>query len=140
MSSMINLPREVHFNVAFQMFSFLKSKHNGVTAFDPAEPGIDQTQFRAECWSKKSYGPCKECVPSNLPAPRRISFTMRAFFESDHAEDSVTRCSRTEFIAFLNNATIVVYSNKQGSCETSSFVFKFTATKSYCECLRGLRH
>ena len=38
MASMIALPREGHMNAVIQMFSFLKSKDNGVTVFDPVEP------------------------------------------------------------------------------------------------------
>ena len=56
-----------HLNVLFKMFSFLKSKHNGVTVFDPAEPEIDQTQFPTEDWSATPYGICKEDVPLNSP-------------------------------------------------------------------------
>ena len=40
---------------------------------------------------------------------------MRAFVNSDHAEDYVTRRSRTSFIVFLNVAPIVVYSKKKGA-------------------------
>ena len=76
----------------------------------------------------------------NAPAPRGIGFTMRAFVDSDHARDSITRRSRTGFIVFLNNAPIFVHSKKQGSCETSSFGSEFIAMKSCCECLRGLRY
>ena len=46
MASMMDLPREGHLNVVFQMFLFLKSKHNGVTVFDPTDPEIYQTQFQ----------------------------------------------------------------------------------------------
>ena len=59
---------------------------------------------------------------------------MRAFVDSDHAGGSVTRRSRTEFIVFINGASIFVYSKKQGSCET------FIALKTCCEYLRGLRY
>ena len=76
----------------------------------------------------------------NAPPPRGIGFTMRAFVDSDHAGDSITRRSRTGFIVFLNNAPIFVHSKKQGSCETSSFGSEFIAMKSCCEYLRGLRY
>ena len=50
--SMIDLPREVCLAAVFQMISFLKIKHNGVTVFDSTEPEIDQTQFSTEDWSE----------------------------------------------------------------------------------------
>ena len=140
MASMMALPREGHLKVVFQMFAFLKSKHNGVMVFDPTEPDIDLSQFPSEDWSATPYGPCKEDIPSNAPPPRGIGFTMRAFVDSDHAGDSVTRRSRTGFMVFLNSAPIFVYSKKQGSCETSSFGSEFIAMKSCCEYIRGLRY
>jgi len=140
MASMMALPREGHLETVFRMFSFLKGKHNGVMVFDPTEPDIDQSQFPIEDWSATPYGPCKEDIPSNAPAPKGIGFTIRAFVDSDHAGDSITRRSRTGFIIFLNSAPIFVYSKKQESCETSSFGSEFIAMKTCCEYLRGLRY
>ena len=48
MASIMALLREGHLSVGFQLFSFMKSKHNGVTVFDPAESHIDLTQFLTE--------------------------------------------------------------------------------------------
>ena len=48
MTSMMALPREGYSAKVFQMLSFLNSKHNGVTLFDPTEPGIDKTQVLTE--------------------------------------------------------------------------------------------
>ena len=79
MASMIALPREGHLSAVFQMFSFLKRKHNGVTVFDPAKPEIDQPQFPTEDWSTTTYGPCKEDAPSKAPAPGGAGFTTRFF-------------------------------------------------------------
>ena len=76
MASMMVLSREGHLSVLFKMFSFLKSKCNGIIVFDPTEHDIDQTQFPTEDWSTRPYGLCKEDVPLNAPAPRGIGFTM----------------------------------------------------------------
>ena len=65
---------------------------------------------------------------------------MRAFVDSDHAGDTVTRRSRTGFLIFLNSAPIYWYSKKQGSVETSSFGAEFIAMKQCCEYIRGLRY
>ena len=72
MASMIALPREGHLNVVFQIFLFLKRKHNGVTVFDPANPEIDQTQFLTEDWHATPYSLYKEDVTSNSPESRGI--------------------------------------------------------------------
>ena len=65
---------------------------------------------------------------------------MRAFVDSDHAGDIVTRISRTGFIIYLNSAPICWYSKKQTSIETSSFGAQFIAMKLCCEHIKGLRY
>ena len=72
------------------MFSFLKSKHNGVTVLDPTEPNDDITQFLTEDWSKSPYGCCKEDAPYNSPKRRGTCISMRDFVDSNHDGDSVT--------------------------------------------------
>ena len=139
MASMMALPREGHLDAVFHIFAFLKSKHNGVTVFDPSEPDIDESQFPREDWSATPYGDCNEEIPSNAPPPLGVAFTIRGFVDSNHAGDTITRRSRTGFMVFLNKALIYVSSKKQTSCETSSFGSEFIAMKSCCEYLRGLR-
>ena len=65
---------------------------------------------------------------------------MRVFVDADHAEDLITRRSRTGFIVFLNNAPIYWTSKKQNSCETSPFGSEFVAMKQAAEYVRGLRY
>jgi hypothetical protein len=65
---------------------------------------------------------------------------MRAFVDSDHAGDSVTRRSRTGFMIFLNSSPIYWFSKKQTSVETSTFGSEFIAMKQCCEYIRGLRY
>ena len=131
--STMALPREGHICAVYQMFAFLKTRHNGVMVFDPTEPDIDETKFKKEDWSATPYGPCSEELPINAPEPLGIGFIMRAFVDSDHAGDMITHRSRTGFNIFLNCAPIYWYSKKQGSCETSSFGSDFIAMKSCCE-------
>ena len=97
-SSMMALLREGHLAAVFQMFSFLKSQYNGVTVFDSTEPEIDQAQFPTEEQSATSCVLCKEDDPLNTPAPKGIGFTIRAFVDSNHVRDSITRLLRTGFI------------------------------------------
>ena len=140
MASMMALPRKGHLKVLFQMFAFLKIKHNGVMVFNPTEPDLNESEFETEDWTATAYGECHEEIPPNAPKPRGIGFTMRAFVDSDHAGDSVTRRSRTGFIVFLNSAPTYWYSKKQASINTSSFGSEFVAMKQYCEYIRGLRY
>ena len=140
LASMMASPRVGHLNAVYHMFAFLKVKHNGVMGFDPTEPDLDTSQFHREDWSASAYGECKEEITANAPKPRGLGFTMRAFVDSDHAGDTVTRRLRTGFLIFLNSAPIYWYSKKQGSVETSSFGAEFIAMKQCCEYIRGLRY
>ena len=93
LASMMALPQEGHLSAIFQMFAFLKSRHNGVMVFDPTEPEIDYSKFQREDWSATPYGNCTEEIPQNIPEPLGIGFLMRAFVDSDHAGDMIThRC------------------------------------------------
>ena len=140
LASMMALPRRGHLDQVFHMFAFLKAKHNGCMVFDPTDPDIDASQFVREDWSAAAYGECREEVPTNMPEPRGVAFTIRAFVDSDHAGDVTTRRSRTGFIIFLNSAPIYWSSKKQTSVETSSFGSEFLAMKACCEYIRGLRY
>ena len=140
MASMMASPREGHLNQLYRMFAFLKARHNGAMVFDPTVPDINDTLFQREEWSATAYSTKREEIPGNMPTPRGIGFLMRAFVDSDHAGDLITRRSRTGFIIFLNFAPIYWNSKKQGSVETSSFGSEFMALKNCCEYIRGLRY
>jgi hypothetical protein len=65
---------------------------------------------------------------------------MRAFVDTDHATDTMTRKSRSGFLVFLNSAPIYWFSKKQTSVERSSFGSEFCAMKHCTEYVRGLRY
>ena len=69
--------------------------------FDPTEPETYKNKFQTEDCSATLYGSCKRDVPSNAPSSSGIGFTLRAFVDSDHAGDSITRCSGTGFLCSL---------------------------------------
>ena len=129
MASMMAMPRRGHLDVLFQMFTFLKAKHNGVMVFDPTDPDIDETQFCKKDWSATSYDKCQEELPPGAPQPCGIGFIMRDFVDSDHAGDSVTQRYRSCFMIFLNSASIYWFSKKQTSVDTSTFGLEFIAMK-----------
>ena len=140
MASMMALPRQGHLEQLFHMFAYLKKKHNSEMVFDPSEPDIPEAEFQREDWQDTVYADSKETLPSNAPKCRGFGFKIRAFVDSDHAGDSITRRSRTGFIIYLNNAPIYWTSKKQTSVETSSFASEFIAMKQCCEYIRGLRY
>ena len=69
-----------------------------------------------------------------------MGFVIRAYTDTDHAVDCISRMSRTGFLVFLYSTPVYWLSKKQGSCETSSFGSEFIAMKKCCEYLRGLRY
>ena len=77
----------------------------------------------------------------NAPEALGMEFIIRAYVDSDHAGDKLTRRSRTGFLVYLNSALIYWLSKKQTSVEMASFGSEFVAMKHQsCEYLRGLRY
>ena len=141
MSSHLALPREGHLLRVYHIFAYLKRHHNAEMVFDPTDPVIDLSAFERKDWTTSEMSQClEEVLPDNLPTPRGLGFTMRAFVDADHATDSMTRKSRTGFLVYLNSAPIYWLSKKQTSVETSSFGSEFTAMKACTEYIRGLRY
>jgi hypothetical protein len=140
MASCMAMPRKGHLEQLFHVFAFLKNKHNTEMVFDPTEPDIDESIFEGQDWSDSVYGECVEALPKNAPEPRGSGFKIKAYVDSDHAGDTVTRRSRTGFIVYLNSAPIYWTSKKQGSINTSTFSSEYCAMKSCCEYIRGLRY
>ena len=100
LASMMALPREGNLNAVFHMFAFLKRQQNGMMVFDYSEPVINESEFEREDWPATPYEKCNEDIPSNAPEPLGAEFVMRAFVDSDHAGDTITRRSRTGFMIF----------------------------------------
>ena len=71
------------------MFSYLEKNHNSEMVFDPSVPDIDKSEFQKQDWSNTVYASgrseLKEDITSDFPQPYGKGFTMRVFFDSDHA-------------------------------------------------------
>ena len=59
MALMMDVPCKGHLKVLFQMFVFVKNKHNAVMVFEPTEPDIYESQFNDQDWLATSYGKYK---------------------------------------------------------------------------------
>ena len=68
-------------------------------------------------------------MPKNMPQCQGQGMIRRAYVDSDHAGDSLTQRSRTEFLVFLNCALVFWMSKKEKLIETSSFGSEFTVMK-----------
>ena len=65
---------------------------------------------------------------------------LRLFVDSSHADDRMTRRSRSGHFVFLNMAPISWLSKKQPTIETSVFGAEFVAMKIGIETVRGIRY
>ncbi|KAL7549612.1 hypothetical protein ACHAWF_012879 [Thalassiosira exigua] len=144
MSSHLALPRAGHLEQVLHIFAYLKKHANAEMVFDPSQVEFDRSLFPREDWSRSIYtrdgADLREELPPNMPPPRGAGFTTRAYVDSDHAGDCITRRSRAGFIIFLNCAPIHWASRKMTSCETSTFGSEFMAMKQAVEYVRGLRY
>ena len=91
-----------HLERLFRIFSFVRNKHNTEMVLDPSDPEIYQTYFEQEEWYNTVYGDCSEDISPNASKCRGFGLNIQAYVDSDHANDSITRRSRTGFIVFLN--------------------------------------
>ena len=112
----------------YNIYGYLKRRHNAVLVFDPSYPEIDEANFKNCNW-KEFYGDVKEAIPPNAPEPRGKGVDLRLFVDSSHADDKVTRRSRSGYFLFMNGALIAWLSKKQATIETSVFGAEFVAMK-----------
>jgi hypothetical protein len=86
--------------------------------------------FKKQEWVGTVYGKdLKEELPPNAPKAWGKGMRMCVFVDSDHAGDTVSRKSRTDFFVFLQYAPIYWCSKKQDGIETSSFVLNLSLWK-----------
>lgn len=136
----MTMPCQGHLDMVYHIFAFLKKHHNTEVVLDSSEPDIEEHLFQKENWEHSVYGKGHEIIPPDAPESCGLGFKISAYVDSDHAGDSITRCSRTGCLVLLNCAPIYWTSKKQGSIEASSFASEFIALKTCCEYIQGLRY
>ena len=135
LSSHLALPWEGHLKQVYHMFAYLKKYHNSELVFDPSDPIINEAKFEKNDWTSSKFGHCAgdEILPANIPKAHGFGFLVSARVYDDHAGDTITRRSRTGYIAYMNSAPVYWMSKKKNSAETSSFGSAFCAMKHCCE-------
>ena len=149
-SSHLELPRRGHLESLFNMFSYLKNHQNSEMMFDTTDTDVDTDDFQSEEWGLSIYVDVKEKTltiisfsesgTGNIPESRGQGFTMTIYVDCDIDSDCVTRRSRTGFAIFLNGSPVYLRSEKQHSCEVSTFRSEFTSMKKDVEYVCGLRY
>ena len=106
LASHLVLPREGHLEALYHVFAYLKKKHNSRIVLDPTYPEINMDDFK-QCDWKEFYGDVREPIPLNALEPRGKEIDIRLFVDSSHADDKLTRRSRTGYFMFLNMAPVM---------------------------------
>ena len=106
---------------------------------DPQHPNIDERAFKEHDWFE-FYRDAKERLPNDSPKPRGNMVLTHCFVNSDHADDKVTRQSKTGIHIFVNRAPILWYSKRQNTVETSTFGSEFIAMKTAVEQVESLQY
>ena len=126
------------------MFSYLNSHANSEMVFDPIRVEFDKALFPKKYWGFSIYAQVasdsQEELPPDMPKPCGKGMDMRAYVDSDHAWDTVTRRSSTGFVILLNGAPIYWNYKKQNSCETSYFGSELCAMKQATYYVKGFRY
>ena len=86
LASHVALPRKGHLQTVFHIYVYLKKRHNSRFALDPSNLEIDMRVFHQADWAD-FYGDVKEAIPVNAPEPRGKPIILRAFVDSDYAND-----------------------------------------------------
>ena len=75
-----------------------------------------------------------------MPAPRGQLISMHCSVDLDHPANTVTRCSQTGLLLFVNRAPVTWFSKRQNTVETSAFGSEFIAMKTVVEPIEALRY
>ena len=68
LASHLALPREGHLDALFQIYAYLKKRHNSRIILDPTYLNKPQGKFIEYDW-REFYGNMKEPIPPNAPRP-----------------------------------------------------------------------
>ena len=139
LSQHLALPRSGHLNQVYHIFGYLKESPRRRIYFDPAEPVISEDRFQRYDW-EEFYKEAKEEVPTDAPEPRGRSVTTHCFGDASHSPEKVTCHGQTGILIFVNKASIIAFSKKQNSVETSTFGAEFTAMRQAVEHVKALRY
>ena len=137
LASHVALPRKGHLQKVFHIYAHLKKRHNSQLALDPSYPEIDIRVFHQADWTD-FYGDVKEALLDNKPEPRGKPIILRAFVDSDHANDKVRCRSHTGFCFLINMACIIWYTMRQATVESAVLGAEFVAMKQDMEVSSGL--
>ena len=139
MSTHLAMPRRGHLEQVHHIFGYLKERPKRKLFFDPQHPELIESSFTTYDWYD-FYRDAKEPVPGDMPAPRGQMVSTQCFVDSDHAVNTVMRCSQTGLLLFVNKAPVTWFSKRQNTVKTSTFGSEFIAMKTAVERIKALHY
>jgi hypothetical protein len=140
LSSFLVMPRAGHLEAVYNIFGYLSKHVDSVLALCPRLPELDGHAFKDGNWKDSIYGDNPDPLPPNAPKPSGFGVTVPCFWDANHAGDLVTRRSHTGIIIFVNMATVIWYSKKQNTFESSTYGSKFVAARVAVDLIVALRY
>ena len=108
-SSRLVLPRIGHLNQVCHIFGYIKKHCNTELVFDPSDSVVDESAFERKDQAYSEFRHLleeREEFPSNNAQPRGAGFVTRAIVDVDHADDAISRRSRSGSIVHSNCSPI----------------------------------
>ena len=139
MSTHLAMPRRGHLEQVHHIFGYLKERPKRKLIFDLQHPELDERTFTTYDWYD-FYRDAKKPVPGDMPAPRGQMVSTHCFVDSDHAANTVMRCSQTGLFLFVNRAPVTWFSKRQNTVEMGTFGSEFSAMKTAVEHIEALRY
>ena len=100
MSAHLLLPRIGHLEQVIHMSGYLKIHTKKKIAFDGAHPSIDERRFKKYDWYE-FYRGAKEAIPLDCPEPLGSSISTHCFFDTDLADNLISRRIQTGVLIFF---------------------------------------
>jgi hypothetical protein len=135
-------PRVGHIEAVYHIFVYLASHPFGnKIVFDATTPALlDENSFQHDVDWKPFYGDIVEEEPRDMPHPLGLPVNIACFVDANHTGGNIiTRRSHTELIIFIQNATIIWYSMKQNTVESSTFGSELVAMQVARDLIVALR-
>ena len=105
MSTHLAMLRQGHLEQVHHIFGYLKEQPKQKLFFDLQHPELDERSFTTYDWYD-FYRDAKEPDPGDMPAPRGQTVLTHCCVDSDHAANTITRCSQTGLLLFDNRAPV----------------------------------
>ena len=104
-----------------RVFSYLKKFPKGKIVVDSGYR--DNSTFKINEYQnwKEFYPDAEEELPNDMPTPFGKAAQITVYISADHAHDTVTQCSVSAILTFVNNTPIWWHSKKQKTVETSTY-------------------